>query len=170
MWTDRQQEYASALGNGNVYTPQMVVNGQAEFVGSREEQARQAIEGAASRASADVSLTPGSSGKKGHAQFIVSVGKLTGSDAPEVWLAITEAGLHSNVTRGENAGEDLHHASVVRVLHKMGIAPGKEISFSRGLSLALDPAWSRQNLHAVAFVQDKRSRQIRGSAAARIEK
>jgi hypothetical protein len=109
-WTARQQEYAASLGSGNVYTPQMVINGQAELVGGREQQARQAIEGAASRERADVSLTPGQSGKKGHAQFIVSVGKLTGSkgsNAPEVWLAITETGLHSNVTRGENVGEDL---------------------------------------------------------------
>jgi hypothetical protein len=172
-WTARQQEYAASLGSGNVYTPQMVINGQAEFVGSREQQARQAIEGAASRARADVSLTPGPSGKKGHAQFIVSVGKLTrskGGDAPEVWLAITEAGLHSNVTRGENAGEDLHHASVVRVLRKMGVAdPGKEISFSSSLSLPLDPAWNPRNLHAVAFVQEKSSRRIVGATAARIE-
>jgi hypothetical protein len=172
-WTDRQQEYAASLGSGNVYTPQMVINGQAELVGSREQQARQAIEGAAAGMRADVSLTPGPLGKKGHAQFIVSVGTLTaskGGDAPEVWLAITEAGLHSNVTRGENAGEDLHHASVVRVLRKMGVAdPGKEISFSSSLSLPLDPAWNRRNLHAVVFVQEKSSRRIVGAAAARIE-
>jgi len=35
-----------------------------------------------------------------------------------VWLAITETGLHSSVTRGENAGEDLHHAAVVRFMRK----------------------------------------------------
>jgi hypothetical protein len=173
-WTIRQQEYAASLGSRNVYTPQMVIDGQAEFVGSREQQARQAIEGIAARTKVDVSVVPGQSEKKGHAQFTVSVGKLAGNkrgDAPEVWLAITEAGLHSNVTRGENAGEDLHHASVVRVLRKMGVAdPGKETSFSGDLSVPLDGAWNRQNLRAVAFVQEKKSRQILGAAAARIEK
>jgi len=173
-WTARQEEYASSLGNGNVYTPQMVINGQAEFVGSREQQARQAVERAAAGMRAIVSLTARQPEEKGPAELAVSVGKLTRSkagDAPEVWLAITEAGLHSNVTRGENAGEDLHHASIVRVLRKMGVAdPGKEIPFSSGLSLTLDPAWNLRNLHAVAFVQDKRSRQILGAAATRIEK
>jgi hypothetical protein len=173
-WTARQEEYAASLGNRNVYTPQMVINGQTEFVGSREQQARQAVEQAAAGMRADVSLTARLREEKGPAEFAVSVGKLAGSqagDAPEVWLAITEAGLHSNVTRGENAGEDLHHASVLRVLRKMGVAdPGKEISFSSGLRLRLDPAWNLRNLHAVAFVQDKRSRQILGAAAAQIEK
>jgi hypothetical protein len=173
-WTTRQQEYAASLGSRNVYTPQMVIDGQTEFVGSHEDQARQAVEGAAARAMVDVLLTPRPSEKKGRAQFTVSVGKLAGNkagDAPEVWLAITEAGLHSNVTRGENAGEDLHHASIVRVLRKMGVAdPGKETSFSGDLSVPLDSAWNPQNLRAVAFVQEKRSRQILGAAAARIEK
>jgi hypothetical protein len=173
-WTIRQEEYAASLGNGNVYTPQMVINGQAEFVGSREQQARQAVERAAATKRAYVSLTARLSAEKGPAEFVVSVGKLVGNkpaDAPEVWLALTEAGLHSNVTRGENAGEDLRHASVVRVLRKMGVAdPGKEISFSGGLRLSLDPAWNPGNLLAVAFVQEKRSRQILGAAAAQFEK
>jgi hypothetical protein len=173
-WTIRQEEYATSLGNGNVYTPQMVINGQAEFVGSREQQARQAVERAAATKRADVSLTARLPQEKGPAEFVVSVGKLVGNkpaDAPEVWLALTESGLHSNVTRGENAGEDLHHASVVRILRRMGVAdPGKEISFSSGLRLSLDSAWKMGNLHAVAFVQEKISRQILGAAAAQIEK
>jgi hypothetical protein len=173
-WTARQEEYAGSLGNGNAYTPQMVINGQTEFVGSREQQARQEIERAAAGMRTDVSLTARQPEEKGPAEFVVSVGKLVGdkpADVPEIWLVLTEAGLHSNVTRGENAGEDLHHASVVRVLRKMGVADlGKEISFSSGLRLPLDPAWNPQNLRAVAFVQEKRNRQILGAAAAQIQK
>jgi hypothetical protein len=173
-WTARQEEYAGPLGNGNVYTPQMVINGRTELVGSREQQARQAIETAAAGMRTDVSLTVRLPEEKGAAEVAVSVGKLKenkAGDAPEVWLAITEAGLHSKVTRGENAGEDLHHASVVRVLRKMGVAdPGKEISFSSGFRLALDPVWNLRNLHAVAIVQEKSSRQILGAAAAQIQK
>jgi hypothetical protein len=173
-WTVRQEEYAGPLGNGNVYTPQMVINGQVELVGSREQQARQAIEVAATGMRAWVSVTVRQPEEKGPTEFAVSVGKLPGNktgDVPEVWLAITESGLHSNVTRGENAGEDLHHASIVRVLRKMGTAdPGKEISLSNNLRLPLDPAWNLRNLHAAAFVQEKRSRQILGAAVTRIEK
>jgi hypothetical protein len=173
QWTARQEDYAASLGSRNVYTPQMVIDGRTEFVGGREHQARQAIEEAASRTRTLVQVTARPSEKHGREQFIISVGKLVGGrleDTPEVWLAITEAGLHSSVTRGENAGEELHHASVVRALRKIGVADqNKETSLSADLSMALDPAWKRQNLRAVVFVQEKKSRQILGAAATRID-
>jgi hypothetical protein len=172
QWTARQQDYAASLGSQNVYTPQMVIDGRAEFVGSREHQALQAIEEAAARTKTHVSVTPQRAENEGRQQFAVSVARLTGNtvgDTPEVWLAITEAGLHSAVTRGENAGEDLHHASVVHVMRKMGVADqNKESSFSGDLSVTFERTWKRQNLHAVVFVQEKKSRQILGAAATRI--
>src|SRR6266436_3638842 len=48
-WTLRQQDYASSLKNRNPYTPQVVIDGHTELVGSREGQARQAIEAAAAQ-------------------------------------------------------------------------------------------------------------------------
>lgn len=171
-WTARQEDYAASLGNQSVYTPQMVIDGRTEFVGSREQQARQVIEKAAAHAKARILITPRQTRDEGGEQFTVSVGKLAGSkvgDTPEVWLAITEAGLHSAVSRGENAGEDLHHASVLRVLRKMGLADqNKDVSFSGDLGIALERTWKRQDLRAVVFVQEKKSRQILGAAAARI--
>src|SRR3982074_1663188 len=38
-WTARQHAYAGVLGNGNAYTPQMVVDGKTEFVGSQSQKA-----------------------------------------------------------------------------------------------------------------------------------
>src|SRR5467141_1080585 len=55
-WTSRQYAYAGALGNGNPYTPQMVVDGTAEFVGSHTQQARETILKAASKAKIPVML------------------------------------------------------------------------------------------------------------------
>jgi hypothetical protein len=174
-WTERQQDYAASLGNRNPYTPQIVVNGHTEFAGGRGHQALQVIEQAAAEPKTDVWVTPAPSNKHGGGSFDVSVGKLISTksaagDAPEVWLAITEAGLHSGVTRGENAGKELNHASVVRVLRKIGTADQKkDMSFSRNVTVGLDSSWNRQNLRAVVFVQEKKSRQILGAAAARIE-
>ncbi len=172
-WTERQQDYAISLGNQNPYTPQIVVNGHTELVGSREQQARHAIEEAAAVTTTNVSVTPAQSDKRDAARLDVSVGKVlhaTAGDAPEVWLAITEAGLHSAVTRGENSGSELRHASVVRALRKIGTADqDKDASFSRNVTVALDSGWNRQNLHAVVFVQERKSRQILGAAVARIE-
>jgi hypothetical protein len=171
-WTWRQENYAAAFGSGNVYTPQMVVDGRVEFVGSREGEARRVIQEQARRPKASVSVTPANS-SDGKERFNVHVGKLTDSradDTPEVWLAITETGLHSEVTRGENAGEDLHHAAVVRMLRKIGVANAKdpETSFASEAGVAFDRGWKRDNLRAVIFVQEKNSREIVGAAEMKI--
>lgn len=171
-WTWRQQNYAAAFGNGNVYTPQMVVDGRAEFVGSREWEAKRVIEEQARRPKASVSVTPANS-SDGKERFNVRVGKLPdpgAAETPEVWLAITETGLHSEVTRGENAGEDLHHAAVVRTLRKIGIANAKdaETSFAGEATVAFNRGWKRDNLRVVVFVQEKNGQQIVGAAETKV--
>jgi len=102
----------------------------------------------------------------------VKVGKLEGTakhDAAEVWLAITETGLTSSVTRGENAGEELRHAAVVRSMRKIGEAKGdSEASFAGDVSVSLQKEWKRENLKAVLLVQEKKSRRILGAAEIRI--
>jgi hypothetical protein len=172
-WTIRQEEYAGVLKNQNPYTPQIVVDGHTEFVGNREDAAREAIQKAAAQPKAHVMLSLSPSGKSGTQQVAVSVDHLTAArhgDRPEIWLAITEAGLHSAVSAGENAGNDLHHASVVRIFYKFGsINPNKEASFTGASTVRLNSSWKRQNLRVVAFVQDQKSRQILGAATARVE-
>jgi hypothetical protein len=171
-WTSRQWVYAGTLGNRNAYTPQMVVDGTTEFVGSHSDKARDAILKAANKTKIPVAMTPGSSNGTDKENISVKVGKLEGStkgDAAEVWLAITETGLHSSVTRGENAGEDLHHASIVRSMRKIGEAKGdSETSFMEDATVPLKKEWKRENLKAVLFVQEKKSRRILGAAEIRI--
>jgi hypothetical protein len=166
-WTTRQQDYAGRLGNENIYTPQMVVDGRTQFVGSREDQARQAIVAAAASATTAVSIAPAQAGTHGGAQFAVTVGKLAGgkSDKADVWLAVTESGLHSAVARGENAGKEVYHASIVRTLRKVGTADSnKDTAFSENVSIPLKPYWKPDNLRVVVFVQDKKNHQILGAA------
>ena len=167
-WTARQSAYAELLGNGNPYTPQMVVDGRAEFVGSHGQQALKSIAEAAQRPKAVVTLSEAGSSKAGSENFLVTVGKLsdtTKGGAAEVWLAITESGLHNAVTRGENAGHDLHHASIVRTMRKIGEAKGTgDTSFSGGVTISIRSEWKRENLRAVVFVQEKKNLRIIGAA------
>ena len=171
-WTERQYVYAGALKNRNPYTPQMIVDGTLEFVGNQPPRAREAILKAASSAKIPVILAPGSPKGPGKESFSVKIGKLEGAtkgDSAELWLAVTETGLHSAVARGENAGEDLHHAAVVRSLRKIGEAKGDgETSFAGDASVSLQKEWKRENLRAVVFVQEKKSRRILGAAEIRI--
>jgi hypothetical protein len=166
-WTERQYTYAGALGNGNPYTPQMVVDGSAEFVGSRTQMAVKSIAEAAARPKTTVTLSQGAPNKSGTENFSVQVGKFSASakGGAEVWLVITETGLHSAVTAGENAGHDVHHAAIVRSLRRIGEAKeGGELAFSGEASVPLRAGWKRENLRAVAFVQEKKSRRIVGAA------
>jgi hypothetical protein len=167
-WTNRQYAYAGVLGNGNPYTPQMVVDGSAEFSGGRAQQALKSITEAAERTKASVTLTQGSVGKPRTENFSVQVGKfspLAKGGAAEVWLAITETGLHSSVTRGENAGHELRHAAIVRSMRKIGEAkPDRDVSFTGDAAVPIRHDWKPENLKAVAFVQEKNSLRILGAA------
>ena len=173
QWTERQQAYAVLRNSQSIYTPQIVVNGRTEFVGNRAQEARQTIAASLSQLRTEISLGSLPSTKRDRQQFNVSVGKLTpaaSSDTPEVWLAITEKGLHSAVGAGENAGRDVHHASVVRLLKKLGIADKNSVpAFTAQPDLKLDSAWKRPNLRVIALVQEKHSRHILAAASASLE-
>jgi hypothetical protein len=167
--TIRQNAYAGAIGNGNVYTPQMVVDGQNEFVGSREGQARGAIEQAGNRKKTEVTVTPGRQQADGTQTFQIKVSSLPNSSggAPDIWMAITEKGLHSAVKNGENAGKELHHAAVVRKMKRLGAAKESgEISFSSEERVKFDRLWKRENTRVVVFVQEKKSKKILGAGSA----
>lgn len=166
-WTMRQQQYSGAFGSGGVYTPQMVVDGRAEFVGNRERQAEKEILQSIRVAKTDVLVTPDTPGRDGTEQFTIRVGRLTNGtagDAAEVWLGVTESRLQSAVTRGENAGENLHHTSVLRTLQKIGKAESnKDQAFASDQRVRLNSAWKRENMRVIVFVQERRSRKILGA-------
>ena len=167
-WTTRQYAYAEVLGNRNPYTPQMVVDGSLEFSGGHVQQALQSIAAEAARAKVPVTLVQGAANKPGKEDFSVQVGKLIPSPkggGAEVWLAITETGLQSAVTRGENAGHELRHAAVVRSMRKIGEAkPDRDVSFTGETAVSIHKDWKLENLKAVAFVQEKNGLKIIGAA------
>lgn len=169
-WTERQRQYAGVLGNGNIYTPQMIVNGTAEFVGSREQSGKNAIEQAAHREAIPLTINAAPIPGKRSAEITVVVPSPIAEEARaelEVWLAITETGLHSSVTRGENAGRELRHASVLRKLQRLGSAVPKNAqtgTTTLTAKVSFDSSWKRENLHAVAFLQERRRFHILGAA------
>ena len=163
-WTERQQAYVSKLAAKTAYTPQMVVDGEAQFVGSNARAAQTAIENAAHQPDANVTIAQDKPDGKGDDAFKVTVGKLAGSAAgnqAEVWLAVTEDGLHSSVKAGENAGHTLYHAAVLRYLHKIGTA--KEAGFTGDARVKIKSDWNRKDVNVVVFVQDKKSLRIIGA-------
>ena len=102
----------------------------------------------------------------------VSVEKPAGvspKDSPEVVLAITESGLHSSVKAGENSGHELQHSPVLREMKVIGVT-GKngQNTFEAQPNVKLDAKWRVENLRAIVFLQEKKSRHILGAASMRL--
>lgn len=172
-WTDRQQNYVSLIKK-DPYTPELVVDGQFQFVGNEPREAVVEIEEAARAEKTEVSITPANADAKS-ARFNVSVGKLAADsdgDVAEVWLAVTEDGLHSSVNRGENAGRELKHVATLRWLHKIGIAAATkdaQVSYTGEPVVKINSRWNLENLHVTIFVQKKKGRQIVGAASSKVK-
>jgi hypothetical protein len=171
-WTERQRIYAEMIKK-DPYTPELVIDGQTEFVGNNPRDAVIAIEDAAKNPKTEIMITADGAVTKS-ARFNVSIGKLADNnngDAAEVWLAVTEDGLHSSVSRGENAGHELNHVATLRALHKLGVANADAggTSFSGEPVVKFNPRWNLDNLHVTVFVQKKKSRQILGAASTKVK-
>ena len=161
--TARQSEYGEAFGGNQVYTPQMIVDGRKEFVGSSDTDAVRAIRAASQAPKPAIQL----SWEMGD-NLAIHIEPLTNEakgEGQQLYLAIAENMLHSDVKRGENAGRALEHNGVVRQLLPLGKIDAAPAGFSS--TTAVHPAhdWTRANLRAVVFVQDRRSRQVLAAAA-----
>jgi len=171
--TSRQQLYQARFSTSSIYTPQMVVNGRAEFVGSDAAAARRAIERAQTTPHGVVRLTIDADVVRDAAPHIVAV-SVTASDLPrlgrgdraDLIVAVTESGLRTDVKRGENHGRTLTHAAVVRHMATIGqVASDGSTSVSAHADIPLAADWRRNHLTVVAFVQEIRGRTILASAS-----
>ncbi len=169
LYRGRQNDYAQNFRTDNIYTPQMVVNGKSEFNGSDSGRASQEIErAAASNPSYSLRLQPERNAKDPAVTDLVVMVKSLREGKPQpadVYLAVTESRLSSNVLHGENAGRMLRHAPVVRSFGVIGNIEARQFQ-EVGLksTLKLPEEWKRENLHAVVFVQDRASHRITGAA------
>jgi len=170
-FTQRQGDYAQVFGTDGVYTPQMVVDGQNEFVGSRSLAAKEAIEKAANRPKAEIVLVPGANSSPGKPAFEVEVKSLDGISVHgelELWVAVTEKGLQTDVKAEENSGETLKHAAVVRSLRR--IDTFRDLAgYHNQIQFALDAGWKKENLAVAVFLAEKNSRKIIGAVATSLD-
>lgn len=168
QFTERQTDYSKTLHVEDIYTPQMIVDGQNQFVGNQRAAALEAIAKAAQSPKASVEAVVKSSAANSITLSIQvsDVPDVSRGDRADVLLAITEGGLMSNVARGENAGRRLTHSAVTRRLVKVGTIEGKD--FNAEQAVHLESIWKRARLRAVVFVQERGSRRILGAAAIKL--
>src|SRR5262245_10107268 len=167
-FTRRQQLYADRFGAENVYTPQMVVDGQTAFIGSDLAAARHAIERAATAPRGVARLDVDASVKTRVAVSVTTSGlPVTAGERSDVIVVIVEDGLRTDVKRGENKGKMLTHAAVVREMVTAGEAA--EDGAAVRAEVKIQPDWQRERLRAVAFVQERKSRRVLAVAVAPLQ-
>ena len=153
-YTERQQAYAEVAGRRSVYTPQMIVNGEASVVGARAMELADAIRDAESRpAPVDVDLSR-------NGENVAIRAEMTGRTAPMLVHTLRYV-PHAEVkiTRGENAGRTLGYSNIVRDWTVLGEWDGQE-AFTRRVAMP-------GSLPVVVLVQEAPQGRILGAAALR---
>ncbi len=167
-FTDRQRTYARVkFGSDQIYTPQLVVGGEEQLIGSDYAAALRSIAHVATAGpTVDLTLTAELRERTldVHVTGAPRNGARSDTDA-DVWVAVTEDDLSHPVTAGENAGRTLAHTAVVRKLANAGRWPHPGTNADMRLTLTLGREWHTDHLRVVAFAQARSTRRVLGAAA-----
>jgi hypothetical protein len=121
--TQRQRDYAAHRGDGRVYTPQAVINGRTEMVGSDRDGLLAAI----ARERTHGGLVPVSL-SSGEREVRVEIGAAPSEDLRHnatIWVATLVPRTVVDIERGENAGRTIAYTNVVRKIVPAGMWHGQ---------------------------------------------
>jgi len=146
-WSLRQGEYVRAMRLASSYTPQVVVNGARQMVGSSSSQVYRAIDDESRRA------------PEGSVSVRVDGGDVVvRASAPragaELMVVTFEDGATTNVLRGENSGRTIANDAIVRSLQRVATLDGKHDVEQR---VKLPPG---PRIGVAAFLQDTKTKRI----------
>jgi hypothetical protein len=130
VFTKRQKEYAARRGDGQVYTPQMVINGRTHAVGSHRSKVLDVIGKQASVP--DSYFVPIGMSARGNELDVIVGGGPTDRiiQASTVWIMSVQPEVTVKIGRGENSGHTVTYHNVVRQLTPAGMWKGDPIKLS----------------------------------------
>jgi hypothetical protein len=166
----RQSEYVRRVFHSDsIYTPQLVIDGRFEVVGSDVRNIRRTIARAASVPKAQVEVAAASI-EGGYVRVGVHVQAAMGAPREKAYVLLAVAQNHAanDVRRGENGGRLLHHSAVVRSLTALDSMAGADQTFTATTTVPIAPEWAHANLRVIALVQEQQSRRIVGAGAASV--
>jgi len=127
--TKRQRQYAESFKLSFVYTPQMIINGDAESVGSDRAGVEAAVEKAKTRPAVHPTLVLE---RRTDGGLLVHVGAAEAKRPATVWLACFDRQRSTPVPRGENAGSTLTNYHIVRHFESLGTWKGAMLDLTIG--------------------------------------
>ncbi len=149
-FSNRQRNYATAFGLEGVYTPQIVVNGQKEMVGSDQKKLTKTIDDyLLEHATGKISVTAESPDGKN----ITVNWQEAYSASSQLHIALVQQNVSTRVSRGENSGRTLIHYNVVREFK----TPAQQ---TNSLSFLMPAGLTKNEIAIVAFLQDTKSAKI----------
>lgn len=125
--TKRQRDYAARRGDGQVYTPQMVINGRRHVVGSRRDQVYEAIGEEIGR---DPDTTVAMSMAENGNELVIDIAGAPTDRLRQdstIWLLMLEPQVDVVIERGENAGRTITYTNVPRKLMPAGMWQGDAV-------------------------------------------
>ncbi len=162
-YSDRQRKMAAFGGLGFVYTPQFVMNGR-DFRSWGDSQLNHVVESSkklVSRANLGLDMVAEADGAITLVASAQTVKPADGKNS-DVFVALYENNLVSQVKAGENSGRELKHDYVVREF--FGAYPmGNLGEFSKKFTLSAE--WKKRNAGAVIFIQNNQTGEILQSLA-----
>jgi hypothetical protein len=155
--TERQRAFAQATGARSVYTPQVIVAGHDFRMWSSERAFREAVRAAQSRKPAAAIEITSRRAADGTLEGRVSASLAEAAKSPlALVIAVTQDGIMSKPTAGENKGETLAQNFVVRDVAEFAGTS----AIAGNFRFAPKAGWNAERMSLVAYVQDPRSGRV----------
>ena len=160
--TERQRTYAKNFGIGPVYTPQVVVNGTAQALGSSAQEIDHAIETSAAAAAKQSLRVPVAFWNYGDSVIIETGGAPAGAEIKDatIWLAVVQKSIEVPVRGGENSGQTLTYTNIVHELTPVGLWNGKPSTIRLAMTSVMRP----ETEDLVVLIQEANTGPIIGAA------
>ncbi len=166
-YTQRQNAYGARFKIESVYTPQLIVDGTTQLVGSDTAALKRALADAAGKPKPRLNVEAALTADGALSGSVSGPGLEAGlAEGAELLWAVTEDDLVVEVKRGENANRTLRHSGVVRTLAAKKIEAAASTPVSA--IIPLPPEWKREHLRLVAFVQSAKTRRVLSVGWARV--
>jgi hypothetical protein len=157
-YSKRQKEYANRLNLQNIYTPQVIVNGRTEFVGSDERKMLNAIKSSLQKKSAALMTLKILQKNNDQAGLQYDIENAPGNTS--LLLAVVQKSATIKVERGENGGRTLSHVQIVRTLRMVSLN-GKR---NGDTQVILPSNMGHQEFEIIGFLQNEDTGEIIGAA------
>jgi len=159
-YSNRQMQYGRWLNVSPIYTPQVIINGKTQFVGSEAADIRHAIsEQLSMKPVATLTIQASREGERLNIKYRA----VHANSGSRVLIAVVQKAAQSKVLRGENAGHLLSHAQIVRKLQTEQLSSTGE----GNAVIELPKDFNASNGEIIGFVQDQHSGEIQ--AVAKVE-